>query len=303
MDTFYTSNNGNLLGIIKILAKLDGALKEQLIGIINNQIYIHYCGKKIQNMLMTFLEVKANIYFSAVLYCTFDMILLKLDFVDIEDDTNVLVCFIAYNQSFFNLCLSQLKFEHNRCCENITLFGPIQRLLIIFFISSKQWDVMAKHIIDLSSKKVYEILWESRYDALMELAEETGESVSVSEARSTVHRWWLFIWPNISKGNSMSAWDKANFCSSSLSRKNGMFDYEVAYEASTDAERLFQKNILNLMVDAVESSLITHFQHHSKFNSTWSFTMKTIFPNKLHEDSTNLKVTLSDGNKCNVPGN
>jgi hypothetical protein len=84
--------------------------------------------------------------------------------------------------------------------KSVSLFGFLQRLFVLFSGSTKRWEVISKHVEGLSLKKVCETRWESRVsslaavryhyssvrDALLNLYDETNDSVAASEAVSLI---------------------------------------------------------------------------------------------------------------------
>jgi hypothetical protein len=84
--------------------------------------------------------------------------------------------------------------------KSVSLFGFLQRLFVLFSGSTKRWEVISKHVEGLSLKKVCETRWESRVSslaavryhyssvrgALLNLYDETNDSVAASEALSLI---------------------------------------------------------------------------------------------------------------------
>lgn len=110
-----------------------------------------------------------------------------------------------YPRAFFNPCGCHslnlvIADAAKTSVKSVSLFGFLQRLFVLFSGSTKRWEVVSKHIEGLSLKKVCETRWESRIsslaavryhyssvrDALLNLHEETNDSVAASEALSLI---------------------------------------------------------------------------------------------------------------------
>lgn len=83
----------------------------------------------------------------------------------------------------------------------MTFFGVVQRVYEVFSASTKRWNVLKKHVPDLTVKKSCDTRWESKlesvkalryqikevHDALVEVVETTDDPKAKSEARSLVN--------------------------------------------------------------------------------------------------------------------
>lgn len=100
-DRLFTPQNGNFLGLVELLSKYDATLNEHLRRISSKESHVTYCGKTIQNELISLLAsgIKDSIlrrardakYFSIILDCTRDVshteqLSFTLRFVDISSD-------------------------------------------------------------------------------------------------------------------------------------------------------------------------------------------------------------------------
>ncbi|GBP29034.1 hypothetical protein EVAR_10850_1 [Eumeta japonica] len=106
-----TPNNGNFLGLVQLLGKIDIVMMEHLRRVVNKETNVHYFGKRIQNELIGLLgsEVRNNIlsmvklakYFSSILDCTPDVshveqLSVTFRFVDTNEEVEVRECFVVY---------------------------------------------------------------------------------------------------------------------------------------------------------------------------------------------------------------
>lgn len=80
----------------------------------------------------------------------------------------------------------------------MTFFGVVQRVYIVFSASTKRWDVLKKHVPNLTVKKSCDTRWESKlesvkalryqikevHDAVVEVVETTNDPKAKSEATS-----------------------------------------------------------------------------------------------------------------------
>lgn len=81
-DVLFTKNNGNFLGLIKLMSRYDSVLMEHVNEVKNKKNKIHYLSKDIQNELISLMgnqirntvtdRVRAAKYFSILLDCTPD---------------------------------------------------------------------------------------------------------------------------------------------------------------------------------------------------------------------------------------
>lgn len=101
-DKLYTPHNGKFLGLVQLLAKFDPVMENHLSLAMKSDISDHYCGKNIQNELISLMAEKVNhvialkalkaIYYSIIADCTPDnsrkeQLSLTIRFVDLSDDT------------------------------------------------------------------------------------------------------------------------------------------------------------------------------------------------------------------------
>jgi hypothetical protein len=112
----YQGNNGNLLGLVEMLAEFDPVIKEHVDRITNDRIRDHYLGPSIQNELINCLAAAINFaiiekekkakYFSVILDCTpnashQEQMSLIIRYVDATSDS---VCMEESFLGFFFKC-------------------------------------------------------------------------------------------------------------------------------------------------------------------------------------------------------
>ncbi|XP_031330543.1 uncharacterized protein LOC116161352 [Photinus pyralis] len=201
-EKLYSDNNGNFLKFVEFLALFDPVMTEHVRKIRSNEISIHYLAKDIQNELANILAktIKKSIlsavesakYYAIVLDCTPDvshieqmtMIVRFLYVVEASEsnpsgEVNVrehFLGFIPLNQTtgafMANTLMEELE-GMNLSIDNLRGQGydngsnmKVQKIYNYFSASSHRWQVLSKHISQLTVKPLSDTRWESRIDAL-----------------------------------------------------------------------------------------------------------------------------------------
>ncbi|GJQ69460.1 hypothetical protein Trydic_g6568 [Trypoxylus dichotomus] len=109
-------------------------------------------------------------------------------------------------RAFYMPCASHslnlLICDAGKCSPKaITFFGIVQRIYVAFSASTKRWNILKKHVPDLTVKKSCDTRWESKiesvkalryqikevHDAFDEVVEATEDPKAKSEARSLIN--------------------------------------------------------------------------------------------------------------------